>query len=119
MRIITSRQALLLIFGTFVSLSAGQAAAQSAASDNPAMYRGPDREQRLLDDARREGEVTVYSSMIVDQALRPIVDGFEAKYPFVKTKYVRDDPPQQLQKLMAESHSGHMVADVVESTGLE
>ena len=42
------------------------------------MYRGPDREQRLLDGARREGEVTVYSSMIVDQALRPIVDGFEA-----------------------------------------
>ena len=65
MRIITSRQALLLIFGTFVTLSAGQAAAQSAASDDPAMYRGPDREQRLLDGARREGEVTVYSSMIV------------------------------------------------------
>ncbi len=118
MRIIASRQ-LLLIFGAIVTLSAGQAPAQSAASDNPALYRGPDREQRLLDGARKEGEVTVYSSMIVDQALRPIVDGFEAKYPFVKAKYVRDDPPQQLQKLMAESRADHMVADVVESTGLE
>lgn len=119
MRIIASRQALLLIFGTIVTISASQAAAQSTASQNPATYRGPDREQRLLDDARKEGELTVYSSMIVDQALRPIIDGFEAKYPFVKTKYVRDDPPQQLQKLTAESRSGHMVADVVESTGLE
>jgi ABC-type Fe3+ transport system substrate-binding protein len=116
---ITSSRASLLIFGAFITLGAGQAAAQTAPSDNPAMYRGPDREQRLLAGARKEGEVTVYSSMIVDQALRPIVDGFEAKYPFVKTKYVRDDPPQQLQKLMAESRAGHMVADVVESTGLE
>jgi iron(III) transport system substrate-binding protein len=119
MNIIASHRPLSLIFGALVTLTASQAAAQSPASDNPAMYRGPDREQRLLDGARKEGEVTVYSSMIVDQALRPLVDGFEAKYPFVKTKYVRDDPPQQLQKLMAESHSGHMVADVVESTGLE
>src|SRR5215469_1622539 len=118
MRIVASSQALLLIFG-ITTFGAGQAAAQTAASDNPAMYRGSDREQRLLDGARKEGEVTVYSSMIVDQALRPIIDGFEAKYPFVKAKYVRDDPPQQLQKLMAESHAGHLVADVVESTGLE
>jgi len=119
MRIIAPRGALLLIFGAVAALSAGSAAAQTVASDNPAMYRGPDREQRLLAGARKEGEVTVYSSMIVDQALRPIIDGFEAKYPFVRAKYVRDDPPQQLQKLTAESRAGHMVADVVESTGLE
>jgi iron(III) transport system substrate-binding protein len=59
---------------------AGPAAAQSAA-DNPAMYKGPDREQRLIEGAKKEGQVTVYSSMIVDQALRPLVDGFQAKYP--------------------------------------
>lgn len=119
MRIIPPCATFLLIFGAIATLGADQTAAETPASDNPAMYRGPDREQRILDGARKEGEVTVYSSMIVDQALRPIVDGFEAKYPFVKAKYVRDDPPQQLQKLMAESHAGHMVADVVESTGLE
>ena len=118
MTIIAPRGAFLLIFGAIVALSASSAAAQTAATDNPAMYRGPDREQRLLDGARKEGEVTVYSSMIVDQALRPIIDGFEAKYPFVKAKYVRDDPPQQIQKLMAVFDAGHMVADVVESTGL-
>jgi iron(III) transport system substrate-binding protein len=96
----------------------GDASAQNAA-DNPAMYRGPDREQRLLEGARKEGQVTVYSSMIVDQALRPLVEGFQKKYPFVKAQYVRDDPPQQLQKLMAEARAGRMVADVLESTGLE
>jgi iron(III) transport system substrate-binding protein len=107
-----------MIVGAFAAFGGVQAVAQTAA-DNPAMYRGPDREQRLLDGARKEGQVMVYSSMIADQALRPLLDGFQKKYPFMKAQYVRDDPPQQLQKLMAEARAGRMVADVLESTGLE
>src|SRR4051812_16320509 len=118
MRIAALFRSGFLVFAAILTLCAGQAMAQSAA-DNPAMYRGPDREQRLIEGAKKEGQVTVYSSMIADQALRPILDGFQAKYPFVKAQYVRDDPPQQLQKLMAEARANRMVADVVESTGLE
>ena len=110
----------LLLLALFVSAGATVALAQDASpSDNPATYRGTDREQRLVDGARKEAQVTVYSSMIVDQALRPLIDAFQTKYPFIKAQYVRDDPPQQLQKIMAESRAGHMVADVLESTGLE
>jgi iron(III) transport system substrate-binding protein len=120
MRIVETIRSLLLIVGAIMTSGAAQAVAQTApSSDNPAMYRGPDREQRLIEGARKERQVTVYSSMIADQALRPILNGFEAKYPFVKPQYVRDDPPQQLQKVMAESRAGRMVADVLESTGLE
>jgi ABC-type Fe3+ transport system substrate-binding protein len=109
-----------LLLALTVSAGASVAVAQGASpSDNPATYRGADREQRLVDGARKEAQVTVYSSMIVDQALRPLIDAFQAKYPFVRAQYVRDDPPQQLQKVMAESRAGRMVADVVESTGLE
>jgi len=110
----------LLVFAAMVTSANGPAVGQGAAAgDNPAIYRGADREQRLLDGARKEGQVTVYSSMIADQALRPILNGFQAKYPFVKAQYVRDDPPQQLQKVMAEARAGRMVVDVLESTGLE
>lgn len=109
----------LLACAVIATGQAGAALAQAPAADNPALYRGPDREKRLIEGARKEGQVTVYSSMIVDQALRPLVEGFAAKYPFVKPQYVRDDPPQQLQKLQAEARSGRMVADVLESTGLE
>ena len=105
------------VAGALAAFAAGPAFAQS--SDNPAMYRGPDREQRLLEGARKEGQVMVYSSMIADQALRPLIDGFQKKYPFMKPQYVRDDPPQQLQKMLAESRAGRMVADVLESTSLE
>src|SRR5947209_1628644 len=118
MRIAALFRSGVLVLAAILMLCAGQAVAQSA-SDNPAMYRGPDREQRLVEGAKREGQVTVYSSMIADQALRPILNGFEAKYPFVKPQYVRDDPPQQLQKVMAESRANRMVVDVLESTGLE
>jgi iron(III) transport system substrate-binding protein len=115
MRIAVAVGCLLIVVA---ACGVGQAVAQNA-SDNPATYRGPDRQQRLLDGARKEGQVTVYSSMIADQALRPILDGFQAKYPFVKAQYVRDDPPQQLQKVMAEARAGRFVVDVLESTGLE
>lgn len=118
MTVTGSIRSCLLAFGVFAAFGAMPAAAQSAA-DNPAMYRGPDREQRLLDGAKKEGQVTVYSSMIADQALRPLIEGFQKKYPFMKAQYVRDDPPQQLQKMMAEARAGRMVADVLESTGLE
>lgn len=110
-------RSVLVIAGALAAFAPRLAAAQS--SDNPAMYRGPDREQRLFEGARKEGQVMVYSSMIADQALRPLIDGFQKKYPFMKPQYVRDDPPQQLQKMMAEARSGHMVADVLESTSLE
>src|SRR5215475_2086753 len=106
MRITVASRALLLAIAA-LALSVAQAIAQNA-GDNPATYRGPDRQQRLIDGARKEGQVTVYSSMIADQALRPILDGFQAKYPFVKAQYVRDDPPQQLQKVLAEARAGRM-----------
>ncbi len=113
-------RSLLLVFGALAASGGGLAVAQTATSgDNPATYHGADREQRLLEGARKEGQVTVYSSMIADQALRPVLNGFEAKYPFVKAQYVRDDPPQQLQKVMAEARAGRMVVDALESTGLE
>lgn len=97
----------------------GAHAQDTSVIDKIATYRGPDRAQMLLEGARKEGALTFYSSMIADQAIRPIVEGFQAKYPFVKVQYVRDDPPQMLQKLMAESRANRMVADVFETTGLE
>lgn len=105
-----------LLLSACLALGAGEVRAQA---ENPAMYKGPDREQRLIEGARKEGELTLYSSMIVDQAQRPLLDGFMKKYPFIKAQSVRDDPPQQLQKLTAEARAGRMVADVLESTGLE
>ncbi len=69
--------------------------AQSA--DSILVYQGPDREKRLLEGARKEGQVVIYSAMIVNQALRPLVDSFNRKYPGVRASYWRGDSRISLQ----------------------
>ena len=103
-----------------IALLTHGAGAHAQGVDAIAMYKGEDRQQRLVEGAQKEGgQLTVYSSMIVDQALRPLLDGFQSRYPFMKPQYVREDPPQQLQKLSAEARANRRVGDVVESTGIE
>ena len=36
------------------------------------LYKGPDREQRLIEGARKEGQVVIYGALIQNQAMRPI-----------------------------------------------
>ena len=44
-----------------------------------ALYEGADRLQKLIDGARREGELTVYTSAQTDD-LGPVVAAYEKKY---------------------------------------
>jgi len=79
--------------------------------------RAPDRQAKLEAGARAEGEVVIYSSMIVNQALRPLTTAFMAKYPFVKMTYWRGDTEQIIAKVGAETRGGNVVVDVIEGTG--
>ena len=82
------------------------------------LSHAPDREQQILDGARKEGQVVLYSAMIVNQALRPLADAFMKKYPFVKLTYWRGDTEEIIEKLSAEERANHLVADVAEGTGV-
>jgi ABC-type Fe3+ transport system substrate-binding protein len=88
------------------------------AQDDILNYKGADREQKLIDGAKKEGQVTFYSAMIVDQALRPIVDAFTKKYPFVKVSYWRAADEDMFSKLSAEEQAKNLVADVVEGANV-
>lgn len=81
-------------------------------------YRGADREQKLAECARKEGEVVIYSAMIVNQALRPITAAFMKKHPFIKMTYWRGDSEDIAAKLSAEVRANNVVADLVEGTGV-
>src|SRR5579862_8399701 len=91
--------------------SAVPAAAQSILT-----YRGADREQKLIDGARKEGALVFYSAMIENQALRPLADAFSKKYPFIKFTYWRGDTEDIIARLSAEERSHNLVADMVEGT---
>lgn len=83
-----------------------------------ANYTGADRQKILEEGARKEGAVTFYTGMIVDQATRPLLEAFEKKYPFVKADYWRGESRAIIQKLLAEVRNGKPLADVAESSGL-
>ena len=91
------------------------ASAQTAAEI--VKYGGPDREQRLIEGAKREGQVVLYSAMIVNQAQRPLAAGFMKKYPFVKMTFYRADSEELLAKLSAEVRANAVTADLFEGTG--
>jgi ABC-type Fe3+ transport system substrate-binding protein len=81
-------------------------------------YKGPDREQKLIEGAKKEGQVVIYAAMIVNQAMRPIAEKFGKKYPFVKLTYWRADSEDITAKVAAEVRANNVVADVVEGTGV-
>src|SRR3954449_8884206 len=98
------------------TLPMGAAYAQSA--EDILLYKGADREQKLIEGAKKEGQVVIYSAMIVNQALRPIAERFGKKYPFVKLNYWRADSEDIAAKLSAEVRANNVVADVFEGTGV-
>jgi iron(III) transport system substrate-binding protein len=103
-----------LLAGMLMGASPAAALSQSEI----AMLAGPDRQQILEQGARQEGAVMIYSGIIVDQALRPLVEGFARKYPFVKAEFWRGDSRPIVQKILAEEQAGRVIADVLEGTGL-
>lgn len=96
----------------------GPSAAQTRTQEQIGMLSGPDRQQILEAGARKEGKVTIYSGMIVDQALRPMIESFMQKYPYIKAEFWRADSNKIVQKLLAEARAKAITGDVGESTSL-
>jgi ABC-type Fe3+ transport system substrate-binding protein len=86
--------------------------------ENILTYMGPDRTEKLLAGAKQEGELTYYSAMIVNQALRPLTAAFQKKYPFIKIAFWRADSEEIETKLSAEMRANNLVGDVIEGTGI-
>jgi iron(III) transport system substrate-binding protein len=91
--------------------------AADAAESVDLLYAGPDREQKLIEGAKKEGQVVIYTAAIQNQAVRPLADGFARKYPFIKITTWRADSEDIVQKVSAEVRANNVVADVIEGTG--
>ena len=80
---------------------------------------GPDRQAMLEAAARQEAAVTWYTTLIVDQAARPLADAFEKRYPFIKVSIYRATGDAMLQRMTVEARAGKTVASVIEATGID
>ena len=112
---------LLLCASAIVAIAApGIVAAQPAASvASLALYSGVDREQRLLQGAKREGEgeLNIYTSLVV-QDITDLANAFEKKYG-IKVKFWRAGSEKVVQRIVTEARGGRFDFDLVETNGPE
>jgi iron(III) transport system substrate-binding protein len=103
--------------GLLVLSSCGFASAQESASTTAgiAAYAGPDRAEKLIAGAKKEGTVTVYTSANVDD-MAVVTSAFEKKYG-VKVRIWRGSSETVVQRSVTEARGGRYDADVFETGG--
>src|SRR5213079_2000028 len=82
------------------------------------LYKGADREKKILEGAKKEREVVVYTSLNLKDSV-PIVEVFERKYGGVKVRLWRSSSEKVLQRAIAEAHAGRFGCDILETNGPE
>jgi iron(III) transport system substrate-binding protein len=100
-----------------LSAGTGWTASKPTTVAEIALYQGADREQMLIEGAKKESLVTFYNS---NTWLSTVAQEFEKKYPFVKVSIWRSESTNLLKRILEESASGRFLVDVIEtSTGMD
>lgn len=109
-----TRQFIVTIITVALSLWSLDAHAQTAESKLAALEKlaTPERQQRLLEAAKSEGEAIIYANMDVT-AMKPLTDGFIKKFPGVKATSVHISGAAIITRVESESRAGRSLSDVV------
>src|SRR5713101_668395 len=102
----------------FPRLVFAQAQRDTAKNREIYLYKGADREKRILEGAEKEREVVVYTSLNLKDSV-PIVEVFERKYGGVKVRLWRSSSEKVLQRATAEARAGRFSCDILETNGPE
>ena len=106
-----------LVFLALTALAPGNAHAQKPQDPEIYLYRGADREQRLVSRAKQEGVLSLYTSMQLPDS-QPLTQAFEKKYG-LRVALWRASGEKVVQRVLAESRAGRFDADVVETDGAQ
>ena len=74
-----------------------------------------DRVAKLVEGAKKEGQLVYYSSMDITN-VQQIVRAFQEKYPFIKVDIVRTGSEGILTRVLAEANAKKLKADVIQSS---
>jgi iron(III) transport system substrate-binding protein len=102
----------LLAFLALLSIPATTAFGQA----DIATYQGADRTQKLVDGAKKEGTLTIYTSATVDD-MAALTQAFEKKYG-VKVQVWRASSENIIQRAATEARGNRFDADVFETDGV-
>jgi iron(III) transport system substrate-binding protein len=103
-----------LLAALSVSLSFAQGPAKN---DDIFRYRGADRDARLLEQAKKEGQVVLYTSLAPTES-QPLAAAFEKKYG-IKVELWRALSDKVVQRVITEAQGNRHTVDVVETNGPE
>src|SRR5499433_3255976 len=85
----------------------------SANVEEVATMKSPERQKILIEGAKKEGKVTFYTGLIVDQVVRPLKEGFEKEYPFVQVDFFRGNSENIARRVLTEYQAKRYDVDVV------
>ena len=103
----------ILIFGAAI----GVVAQSGAGNDAVFRYRGTDRDTRLVERAKKEGSVVLYTSLAPTES-QPLSDAFQKKYG-IKVVLWRGLSAQVVQRAITEARGRRNAVDVIETNGPE
>jgi iron(III) transport system substrate-binding protein len=81
------------------------------------LYQGADRQQRLVDMARKEGSLVLYTSLATTESM-PLAQAFEKKYG-IKVQLWRALSESIIQRTIAEARAQRHSVDVIETNSPE
>lgn len=105
-----------IILAALLAVMAHPASSQDAAKQI-LEYQGPDRSERLIAAAKKEGMVNLYTSINAEDVKR-LTAAFEAKYG-VKVNAWRSRSENVVQRTLAEANAQRYVVDAIETNGPE
>ncbi len=106
------------LHGLLLALAVPAALAQAPArNDEVYRYRGADREARLVERAKQEGTVVLYTSLAPTES-KPLAEAFEKKYG-LKVELWRALSDKVVQRVVTEAQGKRFAVDVVETNGPE
>ena len=91
----------------------GAAAPAQVTAADLALYEGADRLQKLVEGAKQEGQLTIYTSA-QSTDLGPVVEAFEKKYGITASLW-RAGSEAVLNRAVQESRAGRFTVDIVET----
>src|SRR5688500_19976653 len=86
---------------------------QAASVEEVALMNRADRQKVLVEGAKKEGKVSLYTGLIVDQVVRPVKDAFEKEYPFLQLEFFRANAERLAQRMLAEYQAKRYEVDVI------
>src|SRR5262245_1687756 len=110
----TAILSVLLSLLTFSPEPSGAAAAKSPEDIWKSLEKLPsaEREKKLVEGAKSEGEMVWYTNSGVENATR-YIQAFKKKYPFINANFWRSKTRQVTQRIVSEANAGRHLVDVI------